>query len=160
MPKLLFDNTTGFFGWDNADKSLCHNPTPKKAAFQETLGPVNVGFHQKANNSQYLKVLFDQSDITWSYLGYKLPKQIILHQHIGYSLVLSIPQDLLEAEEGAEKGDLQAMSIVKHHAEVFLDRHKRNALHAAFLSPLKYLFQDVYEIFENLDSDFAKDLVG
>lgn len=79
---------------------------------------------------------------------------------IRYSLVLSIPQDLLEAEEGTEKGDLLAMSIVKHHAEVFLDRHKRNALHAAFLSPLKYLFQDVYEIFENLDSDFVKDLVG
>ena len=85
---------------------------------------------------------------------------MILHWHIGYSLVLSIPQDLLEAEEGTEKGDLLAMSIVKHHAEVFLDRHKRNALHAAFLSPLKYLVQDVYEIFENLDSDFAKDLVG
>ena len=79
LPKLLeernkaFYNLTiqlAFFGWDNADKSLCHNPTPKKAAFKETTGPVNVGFHQRPNNSQYTKVLFDQNGITWSYLGY------------------------------------------------------------------------------------------
>jgi hypothetical protein len=34
------------------------------------------------------------------------------------------------------------MALVRQHAEIFLDKHKRNALHAAYLSPLKYLFQD------------------
>ena len=43
-------------------------------------------------------------------------------------------------------------TIVLQHAARFLDRHKRNALHAAFLSPLKYLFQHCYEVYENLDS--------
>eukprot|EP00971_Amphidinium_carterae_P078401 1551047-Amphidinium_carterae.1 len=34
-------------------------------------------------------------------------------------------------------------------------RHKRAALHAAILSPLKFLFQNKYEVFENIDSHGA-----
>lgn len=70
--------------------------------------------------------------------------------------------DLLDAErqlinpDGLVPSDQQqAMALVRQHAEIFLDKHKRNALHAAYLSPLKYLFQDIYEIFENLDSHGA-----
>lgn len=68
--------------------------------------------------------------------------------------------DLLDAEQRPDGRRLpsdrqQAMALVRQHAEIFLDKHKRNALHAAYLSPLKYLFQDIYEIFENLDSHGA-----
>eukprot|EP00929_Paragymnodinium_shiwhaense_P009550 TRINITY_DN113765_c0_g1_i1.p1 TRINITY_DN113765_c0_g1~~TRINITY_DN113765_c0_g1_i1.p1 ORF type:complete len:490 (-),score=83.07 TRINITY_DN113765_c0_g1_i1:126-1595(-) len=41
---------------------------------------------------------------------------------------------------------------IRRFAEMFLDRHKKNALHAAFISPLKYLYQYEYDVFENLDS--------
>lgn len=68
--------------------------------------------------------------------------------------------DLLDAERRPDGRPVpsdrqQAMALVRQHAEIFLDKHKRNALHAAYLSPLKYLFQDIYEIFENLDSHGA-----
>lgn len=46
----------------------------------------------------------------------------------------------------------RARSIVRHHAAWFLDRHKRAALHAVTISPLKFLYQHRYEVFENLDS--------
>ncbi|CAK9091524.1 unnamed protein product [Durusdinium trenchii] len=61
--------------------------------------------------------------------------------------------DLLDAEDG-ECAD-SSKRVVCRHAAAFLDNHKRNALHAAFLSPLKYVFQNVYEVFENLDSHGA-----
>ena len=60
--------------------------------------------------------------------------------------------DLLEAEEGEAEGSRR---LILDHAAAFLDKHKRNALHAAFLSPLKFLFQDIYEVFENLDGALA-----
>ena len=63
--------------------------------------------------------------------------------------------DLMSAEQ-MQKPPADAASacrtIIFQHAARFLDRHKRNALHAAFLSPLKYLFQHCYEVYENLDS--------
>lgn len=71
--------------------------------------------------------------------------------------------DLIEAE-AAEDPDSEvsgrvdvtrARLVVQRHAAHFLDRHKRGALHAATLSPLKFLFQNVYEVFENLDSHGA-----
>lgn len=71
--------------------------------------------------------------------------------------------DLIEAEAAAdpdlevsESADAaQARRVVQRHAAHFLDRHKRGALHAAVLSPLKFLFRDCYEVFENLDSHGA-----
>lgn len=49
----------------------------------------------------------------------------------------------------------RARRAVCRHANAFLDRHKRDALHSAVLSPLKFLFQHIYEVFENLDSHGA-----
>eukprot|EP00931_Biecheleriopsis_adriatica_P039438 TRINITY_DN22554_c0_g1_i1.p1 TRINITY_DN22554_c0_g1~~TRINITY_DN22554_c0_g1_i1.p1 ORF type:complete len:471 (+),score=83.34 TRINITY_DN22554_c0_g1_i1:36-1415(+) len=67
--------------------------------------------------------------------------------------------DLMEAEAlsitAEETGDAGSRRAVCRHAARFLDRHKRNALHAAFISPLKFLFQHCYEVFENLDSHGA-----
>jgi len=77
--------------------------------------------------------------------------------------------DLIEAEESsptAERVDglvaasSRAHSVVRHFAAWFLDRHKRNALHGACISPLKFLFQDQYTIYENLDSHGASFWVG
>jgi len=48
-----------------------------------------------------------------------------------------------------------ARATVRRHAAMFLDKHKRNALGAACLSPLKFLFQRCYEVFENIDSHGA-----
>ncbi|CAJ1439462.1 unnamed protein product [Effrenium voratum] len=65
--------------------------------------------------------------------------------------------DLMQAEEPVPicRGGTHSAQAVCQHAAAFLDRHKRNALHAAFLSPLKFLFQRRYEVFENLDSHGA-----
>lgn len=62
--------------------------------------------------------------------------------------------DLMQAEEPVPicRGGTHSAQAVCQHAAAFLDRHKRNALHAAFLSPLKFLFQRRYEVFENLES--------
>jgi len=48
-----------------------------------------------------------------------------------------------------------ARKAVCRFACQYVDWHKRAALHSAFLSPLKFLFQDQYEVFENLDSHGA-----
>lgn len=48
-----------------------------------------------------------------------------------------------------------AQGVVMRHAGVFLDRHKRHALQASILSPLKFLYQNTYEVFENIDSHGA-----
>jgi len=45
-----------------------------------------------------------------------------------------------------------AQHVVRRFVARFLDRHKRDALQAAMLSPIKFLFQDCYEVFENIDS--------
>jgi len=49
----------------------------------------------------------------------------------------------------------RAKRIIRRFAAHFLDQHKRAALHAAVLSPLKFLFQNKYEVFENIDSHGA-----
>jgi len=45
-----------------------------------------------------------------------------------------------------------ARRAVRRFASHFMDQQKRAALHAAILSPLKFLFQKRYEVFENIDS--------
>lgn len=61
--------------------------------------------------------------------------------------------DLLDAED--ENNPEGAPRVVARFAARFLDRHKRDALHAAVLSPLKFLCQHYYEVFENIDSHGA-----
>eukprot|EP00927_Polykrikos_kofoidii_P079045 TRINITY_DN75839_c0_g1_i1.p1 TRINITY_DN75839_c0_g1~~TRINITY_DN75839_c0_g1_i1.p1 ORF type:complete len:492 (+),score=62.11 TRINITY_DN75839_c0_g1_i1:226-1701(+) len=51
-------------------------------------------------------------------------------------------------------------SVIRRFASIYLDRHKRDALHGAILSPLKFLFQENYEVFENMDSHGASFWVG
>jgi hypothetical protein len=75
--------------------------------------------------------------------------------------------DLIEADvagdascgaKGLDDGALAhagACAAVRRHAGLFLDRHKRHALQASVLSPLKFLFQNKYEVFENIDSHGA-----
>lgn len=70
--------------------------------------------------------------------------------------------DLIDAEtlpqeqRGESDADvLAAKRVVYRHAARCLDKHKRNALHAAMLSPLKFIFQKQYSVFENLDSHGA-----
>ena len=63
--------------------------------------------------------------------------------------------DLMSAEQMQKPSATPSkacQNIIFQHAARFLDQHKRNAVHAAFLSPLKYLFQHFYEVYENLDS--------
>ncbi|OLQ01892.1 hypothetical protein AK812_SmicGene15314 [Symbiodinium microadriaticum] len=63
--------------------------------------------------------------------------------------------DLMTAEQmqkPAAQPSNSCHTVIFQHAARFLDRHKRNALHAAYLSPLKYMFQHIYEVYENLDS--------
>ena len=63
--------------------------------------------------------------------------------------------DLMTAEQmqkPAAQPSNACHTVIFQHAARFLDRHKRNALHAAYLSPLKYMFQHIYEVYENLDS--------
>eukprot|EP00928_Gymnodinium_smaydae_P029579 TRINITY_DN22234_c0_g1_i1.p1 TRINITY_DN22234_c0_g1~~TRINITY_DN22234_c0_g1_i1.p1 ORF type:complete len:462 (+),score=72.02 TRINITY_DN22234_c0_g1_i1:103-1488(+) len=64
------------------------------------------------------------------------------------------------SEAGPENGlgaspTQAARQTVRRFADRFLDRHKRAALHAAILSPIKFLFQNHYEVYENLDSHGA-----
>ncbi|CAK0856362.1 unnamed protein product [Prorocentrum cordatum] len=71
--------------------------------------------------------------------------------------------DLLDAEASTPAAPKQgatdladdlagARRAVLYHAARVLDRHKREALHGAILSPLKLLYRDDYKVFENLDS--------
>lgn len=61
-----------------------------------------------------------------------------------------------QSDATASRADVEgAVRAVRRHAALFLDRHKRNALHAAVLSPMKFLYQNLYEVFENLDSHGA-----
>merc|ERR1712137_485808 len=48
-----------------------------------------------------------------------------------------------------------AKHTIQIHAAIFLDRHKINALQAAIISPLKFLFQNMYTVYENLDNHGA-----
>mmetsp|Transcript_89034 Transcript_89034/g.232128 ORF Transcript_89034/g.232128 Transcript_89034/m.232128 type:complete len:511 (+) Transcript_89034:64-1596(+) len=48
-----------------------------------------------------------------------------------------------------------ARKIVRRFAAQYLDKHKRAALHGTAISPLKFLYQGQYEVFENLDSHGA-----
>lgn len=57
-----------------------------------------------------------------------------------------------EADVGATEA---ARQVVRNFAARALDRHKRASLHAVVISPLKFLYQDKYEVFENLDSHGA-----
>jgi hypothetical protein len=78
--------------------------------------------------------------------------------------------DLIEAEASGSTPTVErvdglaaasrAQSVVRHFAAWFLDRHKRNALHGACISPMKFLYQDQYTIYENLDSHGASFWVG
>mmetsp|Transcript_55653 Transcript_55653/g.120206 ORF Transcript_55653/g.120206 Transcript_55653/m.120206 type:complete len:492 (+) Transcript_55653:93-1568(+) len=62
----------------------------------------------------------------------------------------------VEASEGSSQKSMEAARRgVCRYASQFLDRHKRNALQAAVLAPLKFLFQRQYQVFENLDSHGA-----
>jgi len=72
--------------------------------------------------------------------------------------------DLIEAEmeggaisriAGVDEARAGASAVVQRHASLFLDRHKRHALQASILSPLKFIFQKRYEVFENIDSHGA-----
>eukprot|EP00929_Paragymnodinium_shiwhaense_P081022 TRINITY_DN42303_c0_g1_i4.p1 TRINITY_DN42303_c0_g1~~TRINITY_DN42303_c0_g1_i4.p1 ORF type:complete len:480 (-),score=48.50 TRINITY_DN42303_c0_g1_i4:59-1498(-) len=50
---------------------------------------------------------------------------------------------------------IDATTVVQHYAEHFLDKHKRDCVQMAVLSPLKFLYQRQYEVFENIDSHGA-----
>jgi len=55
----------------------------------------------------------------------------------------------------ADAGLDRSRRAVCRHAAMFLDRHKRNALQASVLAPLKFIFQNDYKVVENIDSHGA-----
>mmetsp|Transcript_69062 Transcript_69062/g.174066 ORF Transcript_69062/g.174066 Transcript_69062/m.174066 type:complete len:508 (-) Transcript_69062:269-1792(-) len=70
---------------------------------------------------------------------------------IGFE-TLERAQESEAATASEDAAVLEAKRIVHRFAANFLDRHKRAAVHAMAISPLKFLFQNRYEVFENLDS--------
>lgn len=72
----------------------------------------------------------------------------LLEAEMAGNVISSLPGVDDEARAGAS-------AVVQRHAGLFLDRHKRHALQASILSPLKFIFQKRYEVFENIDSHGA-----
>eukprot|EP00747_Dinoflagellata_sp_TGD_P178705 gnl/TRDRNA2_/TRDRNA2_28140_c0_seq1.p1 gnl/TRDRNA2_/TRDRNA2_28140_c0~~gnl/TRDRNA2_/TRDRNA2_28140_c0_seq1.p1 ORF type:complete len:502 (-),score=82.36 gnl/TRDRNA2_/TRDRNA2_28140_c0_seq1:69-1574(-) len=71
------------------------------------------------------------------------------------AVVADASDEQASPSSGLSLGTEGARQVVRRMAARFLDRHKYIALHAAILEPLKFVVQQQYSIFENIDSHGA-----